>query len=241
MPVKLGVNVDHIATLRQARGIGSPDPADAAKRCFAAGADLIVCHLRQDRRHIQDSDLVHMRKELRGHIHLEMACSPEIEKIALTVRPDSVCLVPEGARELTTQGGLKLTGATAKNIEKMIKNFTKAGIGVSLFIDPDATALRMAHAVGADTVELCTKAYAEAKGTKRQQQELENLEVAAVMARELKLHLHSGHGLGYHNAAPVAAIQGMECLNIGFAIISRAVFTGLEKAVADMKEIITTA
>jgi pyridoxine 5-phosphate synthase len=241
MQVKLGVNVDHIATLRQARGMGLPDPVDAAKRCFAAGADLIVCHLRQDRRHIQDSDVANMRRELRGHIHLEMSCSAEIEKIALKLRPDSVCLVPEGPRELTTQGGLKLAGATVKTVEKMIKDFSKAGIGVSLFIDPDANALRVAHAVGADTVELCTKAYAEAKGTKKQAEELENLEVASLMARELKLHLHSGHGLGYHNVAPVAAIQGMECLNIGFSIISRAVFTGLDKAVADMKEIIVRA
>jgi len=238
MPVKLGVNIDHIATLRQARGGGAPDPVAAAQVCLAAGADLIVCHLRQDRRHIQDDDMFRLRKSLGGHIHLEMACVPEMEKIALKARPDSVCLVPESPNELTTQGGLNLSGPGARRVEKIVKSLSRAGIGVSLFVDTDAQALRTAHKIGADTVELCTKAYAEAGGAGRQAQELENIHVACLLARELKLHIHSGHGLDYRSAPPVARIDGMECLNIGFSIIARAVFTGLEKAVADMKKLI---
>jgi len=235
MSLKLGVNVDHVATLRQARGAGFPDPLVAAQVAANAGADMIVCHLRGDRRHIQEEDVKSLRKGLSVPLHLEMACTSEMEKIALKLKPQSVCVVPEGPRELTTQGGLDLSGRRAYEVEKLLTRLTKAGIGVSLFIDPTADSLRMSHKIGADTVELCTKAYAEAKGEKAQRAELENLEVACILARELKLHIHAGHGMDYSNVCPVAAIEGMECLNIGFSIMARAVFTGLDAAVREMK------
>lgn len=237
MSVKLGINIDHVATLRQARKETTPDPVDAARVCLASGAEMIVTHLRQDRRHIQDSDLIKLRTELKGNLHLEMACVPEMEKIALKVKPDSVCIVPESRGEVTTQGGLNLSGKNAE-IGKCIGRLTRAGIGVSLFVDPDAYAIRMAHKLGADTVELCTAKYAEGWGQKRQSEELETLQLAGFLAKELKLHLHSGHGLDYHNVVPVARIEGMEFLNIGYSVISRALFVGLKSAVAEMKRLI---
>ncbi|MFH1619330.1 MAG: pyridoxine 5'-phosphate synthase [bacterium] len=237
MSVKLGVNIDHIATLRQARRETNPDPVDAARVCLGAGADIIVMHLRQDRRHIQDSDLERMRKEVKGHIHLEMACVPEMEKIALKVRPDSVCIVPESADEVTTRGGLKLTGGNAR-LKKTISRLNKSGIGVSLFVDADAYSIRTAHKLGADTVELCTTRFAESWGQKRQADELEKVKLAGFLVKELGMRLHAGHGLNFYNAPAVAAIDGMECLNIGYFIISRALFTGLKNAVSEMKRLI---
>lgn len=235
--VKLGVNIDHIATLRNARGEKNPDTVEAARVVYTSGGDMVVMHLRQDRRHIQDSDLERVRHEVKGLIHLEMAATSEMEKIALRVRPDSVCLVPEGPRELTTQGGMKLDKKTPE-LEKIIKNLSKAGIEVSVFTDPEPQAIRAAHNMGADSIELCTSKYSESWGKKLQAKELEKLQLAGYLVKELEMELHAGHGLDYYNVVPVARIEGMDCLNIGFSIISRGMFVGLKSAVAEMKRLI---
>ena len=235
--VKLGVNIDHVATLRQARGEKNPDTVEAARVVYSSGGDMVVMHLRQDRRHIQDSDLERVRHDVKGLIHLEMAATSEMEKIALIVRPDSVCLVPEGPRELTTQGGMKLDKKNPE-LEKIIKKLSGAGMDVSVFTDPDPKAIRAAHNMGADSIELCTKKYAESWGKKLQAEELEQLQLAGHLVKELKMELHAGHGLDYYNVAPVARIEGMDCLNIGFSIISRGMFVGLKTAVAEMKRLI---
>jgi len=235
--VKLGVNIDHIATLRNARGEKNPDTVEAARVVYTSGGDMVVMHLRQDRRHIQDSDLERVRHDVKGLIHLEMAATPEMEKIALRVRPDSVCLVPEGPKELTTQGGMKLD-AKVPALEKIIKNLSKAGIEVSVFTDPEPQAIRAAHNMGADAIELCTSKYSEAWGKKLQAKELEKLQLAGFLVKELEMELHAGHGLDYYNVVPVARIEGMDCLNIGFAIISRGMFVGLKSAVSEMKRLI---
>ncbi|MBI4424121.1 MAG: pyridoxine 5'-phosphate synthase [Elusimicrobia bacterium] len=236
MAVKLGVNIDHVATLRQARRGVDPDPVAAAKVAKTAGADMIVCHLRQDRRHIQDQDVLKLRKEVKTQLHLEMADRPEMLAAALRAKPDSVCIVPEDPKEITTQGGLSVKSGSQASLEKTIKKLTGEGIGVSLFVDPDAVSVRIAKNLGADTVELCTTAYAAVLGKHKQNAELEKLELAGYLAHELGLELHAGHALDYHNVAPVARIPHMECLNIGFAILSRAMFTGLRAAVAEMKK-----
>ena len=237
--VKLGVNIDHVATLRQARRDVDPDPVSAARVARSAGADLIVCHLRQDRRHIQDKDLHNLRKVLKTGLHVEMADRPEMVKIALDVRPDWVCLVPETPSEVTTEGGLDLK--SGKGLEKTVKKLKGAGIGVSLFVDPEAVAVRMAHNFGADAVELCTSEYAKSVGRHRQHTELERLQLAGYLAHELELELHAGHALDYSNVAPVAQIPEMRCLNIGFAVISRSIFMGLKPAVIEMKRLIQQA
>jgi len=238
MQIKLGVNIDHIATLRQARGEANPDTVEAARIALSSGADMIVVHLRGDRRHIQESDIERIRKEVKGYLHLEMAATAEMEKIAIKYKPDSVCLVPESPEELTTQGGLKLSGKI-KEIERVIKNISDKGIGVSVFLDPEPQDIRMAYKLGADSIELCTKNYAESWGKKNQEKELEKLQLASYLVKELNMSLHSGHGLDYYNVRPIAQIEGMECLNIGFSIISRAVFVGLKNAVSSMKELIS--
>lgn len=238
MPVMLGVNVDHVATLRQARGLGYPDPVSAARICAEAGADMVVCHLRQDRRHIQDADVSRLKKLSGLPVHLEMSCSAELERIALRIKPASVCLVPESPREKTTQGGLDLSPRNLGRVKTLTARLKKAGIEVSIFADAEADAVRACKKIDADMVELCTKAYAEAPNRKKEAAELEKLAVASVLVRELGLRLHSGHGLDYGNVGPVARIPGMECLNIGFSIISKSVFVGLGNAVAEMKGII---
>jgi len=238
MPVMLGVNVDHVATLRQARGLNFPDPVEAARLCAKAGADMVVCHLRGDRRHIQDSDVLRLKKHSGLPVHLEMSCSAEMERIALRIKPASVCLVPEAPDEKTTQGGLDLSGRNLVRVQALARKLKKAGIEVSIFADADAASVRACKKVGADTVELCTKAYAEAATRKKLEAELEKLAIASVLVRELGMHLHSGHGLDYCNVTPVARIPGMECLNIGFSIISRGVFEGLGNAVSEMKGLI---
>ena len=235
--VKLGVNIDHVATLRQARREKNPDTVEAARVVLSSGGDLVVMHLRQDRRHIQDSDLDRVRHEVKGLIHLEMAAVAEMEKIALKLRPDSVCLVPESSKEVTTQGGMKLEGKNAELV-RIIKSLSDAGIGVSVFADPEPGAIRAAHNMGADSIELCTTKYSEAWGKKLQAKELEKLQLAGFLVKELKMDLHAGHGLDYYNVGPVARIEGMDCLNIGYSIISRAMFVGLKAAVAEMKRLI---
>ncbi|OGS13088.1 MAG: pyridoxine 5'-phosphate synthase [Elusimicrobia bacterium RIFOXYA2_FULL_58_8] len=235
--VKLGVNIDHVATLRQARKEKNPDTVEAARVVYSSGGDMVVMHLRQDRRHIQEADLERVRREVKGILHLEIAAIPEMEKLALLIHPDSVCLVPESAREVTTQGGLKLNGRN-KELEKTIKNLSGAGIEVGVFCDPEPQVIRTAHNMGADSIELCTSSYSGAWGKKLQARELEKLQLAGFLVKELKLQLHAGHGLDYYNVAPVARIEGMDCLNIGFSIISRAMFVGLKTAVSEMKRLI---
>lgn len=235
--VKLGVNIDHVATLRQARRDVDPDPVAAALVCRQAGADMIVTHLRRDRRHIQDEDLFKLCR-LKGETHLEIAPAAEMVAAALKAKPASVCLVPENPREVTTEGGLDLKGVD-KELAKAVKKLKAVGIEVSLFIDPEASCVRCAKALGADTVELCTTAYAGAKGKNKVRAELERLELAGYLAQELGLALHAGHGLGYHNVQGVARIPNLAALNIGFSIVARSVFMGLKAAVAEMKGLIS--
>ena len=235
--IKLGVNIDHVATLRQARREMDPDPAAAALVCKSAGADMIVCHLRQDRRHIQDADLFKLCR-LKGETHLELSSRPSMLAIALKAKPASVCLVPEREREISTEGGLNLKAGAAA-IAKAVGKFKKEGIEVSLFIDPDAGSVRAAKGLGADAVELCTTSYCEAEGAKKAKEELEKLELAGYLAFELGLGLHAGHGLDYHNVRGVARIPHLSAVNIGFSIIARAVFVGLKPAVAEMKQLIS--
>jgi pyridoxine 5-phosphate synthase len=239
MAIKLGVNIDHIATLRQARKEVDPDPLAAAKVCKSAGADFIVTHLRQDRRHIQDADLLKLRRGGKFNLHLEMANVPELVRIALKVQPDSVCIVPESPGEVTTQGGLNFR--SPKSIAKTVERLKKAGMEVSLFVDPDAGSVRMAKSLGADIVEICSSEYSRVYGGRLQAAELEKIELAGYLANELGLTLHAGHGLDYHNAAKVAAVPHMVCLNIGYSIITRAVFKGLSAAVTEMKKVINAA
>lgn len=236
--LKLGVNIDHVATLRQARRDIDPDPIAAAQVARQAGADMIVCHLRADRRHIQDEDLFNLCK-LKGETHLELADDPRMVAIALKAKPGSVCLVPEKVKEVTTEGGLDLSNGRAKSLGKTIEKLKKAGIEVSLFVDPEAPAVRAAKALGADTVELCTTSYCAAEGRNKAREELERLELAGYLAYEMGLNCHAGHGLDYHNVQAVARIPHMTALNIGFSIVARSVFVGLKSAVSEMKQLIS--
>lgn len=234
--IRLGVNIDHIATLRQARGGAEPDPVNAAGICERAGADGITIHLREDRRHIQDRDLELLRQVVSTHLNLEMGNSPEIVEIALRVKPDQVTLVPERRLELTTEGGLDVAGQE-KEIAKTVARFRKAGIRVSLFIDPDEEQVKASSTVGAECVEFHTGRYANATGRERDE-ELERLQDACVFAHKKGLLVFAGHGLDYHNTPAVCALPYVEELNIGHSIISRSVFSGLEMAVSDMKELL---
>lgn len=238
-PILLGVNVDHVATLRQARGTRYPDPVMAAWVAEQSGADSITVHLREDRRHIQDRDVANLRKILKVRLNLEMAATLEMVRIARVIRPDSVCLVPEKRQELTTEGGLDVVEQLSRLKDATEKIKTK-GISVSFFVAPDPEQIQAAKAAGADAVELHTGAYANARIGLPQGAELKKLSKGAEAARALGLLLNGGHGLDYQNVAPVAAIAGMNELNIGFSIIARAVFVGLETAVREMKEITRT-
>jgi len=235
--MKLGLNIDHIATLRNARGAGYPKLEDAARVALGMGAESIVTHLRHDRRHIKDADVKLLCKKFPRRVHLECAATPEMEKIALKYKPASVCLVPEFEGEKTTRGGLNLNAANTAKIKKITKNLQSKKIKVSLFINPAADDVRTAKNIGADIVELCTAAYSEAKNKKEKAARLEDLAISAILARELGLEVHAGHGLNYSDVRPVARLDGMECLNIGFSIIAKSIFTGLSAAVAEMVEI----
>jgi pyridoxine 5-phosphate synthase len=235
--VKLGVNIDHIATLRQARREGHPDPVFAAKVCEKAGADGITAHLREDRRHIQDNDIYRFKKHIRTKLNMEMSISPEIVNIALRVKPDDVCIVPEKRQELTTEGGLDVRGQK-RQITAVIKKLKSKNINVSLFINPDLKQVIAAKETGADCVELHTGAYAKYFGTDKAKTELKRIKEASKLAVSLGLVLNAGHGLDYRNVKPVAMIPGMNELNIGFSIIERAVFVGIKKAVREMKKLI---
>ena len=237
--IALGVNIDHVATVRQARRARFPDPLYAALTAEQAGADSITLHLREDRRHIQDHDVERFAASLQTRMNLEMAAIPEMVEIARRIRPADVCLVPEKRTEVTTEGGLDVQGA-GPDLARACASLADAGIRVSLFIDPDLGQIEASAAAGAPAIELHTGAYAEAAGERRAE-ELHRLASAARHAASLGLVVNAGHGLDYHNVQPVAAIPEIVELNIGFAIMSRAVFTGLRPAVAEMKKLIAGA
>lgn len=234
--VHLGVNIDHVATLRQARRGEEPDPIQAAAVALEAGADVITIHLREDRRHIQDRDVRILREKVTSGLNLELSCEPEIVHIACEVKPDQATLVPERREEVTTEGGLDVIG-DPRRVGEAIERLHEMGIPVSLFIDPDAAQVEQAAALGVAAIELHTGAYALASG-EAAERELERLIAAGKLCNELGMKLHAGHGLNYVNVLPIAAIAGMRELNIGHSIVSRAVFTGLLKAVAEMKSLI---
>jgi pyridoxine 5-phosphate synthase len=237
--IALGVNIDHVATVRQARRASYPDPLFAALLAEQSGADSITLHLREDRRHIQDRDVANMRAALQTRMNLEMAVTEEMIRIAQRVAPQDCCLVPESREEITTEGGLDVLGLRAR-ITDACGALRQAGIRVSLFIDPDAAQVEAAHRAGAPVIELHTGAYADAAGPSRAR-EFERLRAAARLAASLGLTVNAGHGLNYHNTAPVAAIAEIVELNIGHAIIARAIFDGLARAVRDMKDLMTAA
>jgi pyridoxine 5-phosphate synthase len=236
---QLAVNVDHVATIRQARGIDEPDPVAAAAVCELAGAHGIVVHLREDRRHIQDRDVRILRETVKTKLNLEMGAAKEIINFALELKPDMVTLVPEKRQELTTEGGLDVV-SQKKKLAKTVAKMNTAGIGVSLFIDPDSEQIKAASDIGATYVELHTGRYADARGEARQFKEFELIRTSAEEAHLLGLRVNAGHGLNYVNAAAIAAIDTVEELSIGHAIISRSVFSGLDLAVRDMCAIIET-
>ncbi len=238
--ILLGVNIDHIATLRQARGTRYPDPVYAAAIAEEAGADGITVHLREDRRHIQDRDIHVLKDTLNTRMNLEMAITEEMIEIAEAVKPAHCCLVPEKREELTTEGGLDVLGNEAQ-VADAVKRLASAGIEVSLFIDPEPAQLEAAVRCGAPVVELHTGAYAEAETHDVAQKELERVERAVVFGLEKGLIVNAGHGLHYHNVQAIAAIPGITELNIGHAIVARAVFSGLAEAVAEMKRLIREA
>ncbi|MDR3633723.1 MAG: pyridoxine 5'-phosphate synthase [Isosphaeraceae bacterium] len=237
---RLGVNIDHVATLRQARGGREPDPVWAAAASELGGADGITIHLREDRRHIQDRDLRLLRETVRTRLNLEMSAEPAIVAIAIATRPDQVTLVPERRAELTTEGGLDVVGQRAR-VAEAVARLRDAGLEVSLFIDPDPRQVEASKALGAVAVELHTGRYADAPHGPEQARELEALATAGGTAVGCGLALHAGHGLNYTNVGPVATIAGMAELNIGHSIIARAVFSGLERAVREMKSCIIVA
>ena len=232
----LGVNIDHIAQVRQARRTVEPDPVTHALLAELGGADGITVHLREDRRHIQDRDVELLRATVRSRLNLEMAATAEMEAIALRLRPDMVTLVPERRQEVTTEGGLDVAGQIDP-LRALVGHLQDNGIGVSLFVDPDAAQLQACVASGARWVELHTGAYAEAPW-EQQPLELARLIEATTHARQLGLRVNAGHGLTYRNVEPVAAIEGMEELNIGHTIVARALAVGLETAVRQMKALI---
>lgn len=236
--VLLGVNIDHIATLRQARGTRYPDPVYAALVAEEAGADGITLHLREDRRHIQDADVYALRERLNTRMNLEMAVTDEMVAIAKEVKPHAVCLVPEKREELTTEGGLDVIGNEAK-IKQACEALAQVGSEVSLFIDADTTQIDAAVRCGAPVIEIHTGHYAEAKTPTEMQKELKRIEAGARYAQEQGLIVNAGHGLHYHNTEAIAAITGMNELNIGHAIIAHAAFVGLKQAVKEMRDLIT--
>lgn len=239
-PIHLGVNVDHVATLRQARMTRYPDPLTAALIAEQAGADSITIHLREDRRHIQERDLELMQRSLLTRVNLEMAVTEPMLAIACNVSPSDCCLVPESREELTTEGGLDIVGHESR-VQEACTALTAAGIRVSLFIDPEPAQVEASARVGAPVVELHTGAFADASSADEQAAEFERVRAAAEFARSLGLVVHAGHGLNYHNVMPVAAIPQIVELNIGHAIVAQAVFDGIATAVAKMKALMLDA
>ena len=236
----LAINVDHIATIRQARGIPEPDPVTAAAICELAGACGIVVHLREDRRHIQERDVRLLRQTVKTKLNLEMGAAREIIDIALSIKPDMVTLVPEKRLELTTEGGLNVTGQK-KKLAAAIEQMASAGIPVSLFIDPDLKQIKASREIGATFVEIHTGRYCDAVSKEEREHEFQLVAAAAREADGLGLRVNAGHGLDYRSTARVAALDEIEELSIGPAIIARAVFTGLDRAVREMLDIIRQA
>lgn len=236
----LGVNIDHVATLRQARGTSYPQPADAAVLAESAGADSITVHLREDRRHIQDADLDAIKAVMRTHMNLEMAVTDEMLGIAARILPTDCCLVPERRQELTTEGGLDVARQVDR-IAAACSRLSELGVRVSLFIDPDEQQLDAARAAGAPVVELHTGGYADAGSADAADREFTRLRAAAEYGQRIGLTIHAGHGLNYDNVARIAAIPEIVELNIGHAIVSRAVFDGLATAVREMKRLMLEA
>ncbi|MFH0964663.1 MAG: pyridoxine 5'-phosphate synthase [Planctomycetota bacterium] len=240
VPLSLGVNIDHVATVRQARRTYEPSPVTAAALAELAGADQITLHLREDRRHMQDEDVRILRKTITTRMNLEMALAEEIMEIALEVRPDHVTLVPEERKEVTTEGGLAVAGRE-KDLSGAVERLQDAGILVSLFIDPVEKELGACRSVGAGAIEIHTGRYANARGEKQRADALTDIERIAGKAVSVELRVHAGHGLTYTNVAPVARIGEIVELNIGHSIIARSVFVGIGAAVRDMKDIILKA
>jgi pyridoxine 5-phosphate synthase len=236
--IRLGVNVDHVATVRQARRAKEPDPVAAAVLATLGGADGITVHLREDRRHIQDRDVLALRETVTTRLNLEMATAEEILSIALQVKPDEATLVPEKRQELTTEGGLDVL-AGESSVRSTIDRLKTGGIHVSLFIDPELKQIDASKRFGADAIEFQTASYSEAVGATAVARELEKLQVATAHAKSLGLHVHMGHGLNYWNVQPIVRIPGVEELNIGHSIVSRAVLVGMERAVREMKAAMT--
>jgi pyridoxine 5-phosphate synthase len=237
--IALGVNIDHVATLRQARRGRYPDPLYAALQAEEAGADSITLHLREDRRHIQDRDVNVMREALQTRMNLEMAVTDEMIRIAQKVLPQDCCLVPESRQEVTTEGGLNVLEQSAR-IGDAVKALGESGIRVSLFIDPDPAQIEAAQRAGAPVIELHTGAYADSSGAARAR-EFERMQSSARFAARLGLIVNAGHGLNYHNVEPIAAIPEIVELNIGHAIVARSIADGMAKAVRDMKELMRAA
>lgn len=234
--VELGVNIDHVATVRQARRTYEPDPVWAATAAELGGADGITVHLREDRRHIQDRDVRLLRETVSVKLNLEMSCAEEIVDIACQVAPHQATLVPERREEITTEGGLDVVN-NFDAVRRVVERLQQAGIFVSLFLDPDPAQIDAAARMGAEAVELHTGQYALAPERDRFTQ-LAALAEAGRQVRDLGMRLHAGHGLNYHNVQPIAAIEGMRELNIGHSIVSRAIFVGMEAAVREMKRLI---
>lgn len=233
----LGVNIDHVATLRNARGGVEPDTIRAAEICELNGATSITTHLREDRRHIKDEDVRTLIHTIKTNLNLEMAVTDEMQKIALEIKPHSVCLVPEKRQEVTTEGGLDVAGQIDK-ITEFVKPLKDAGIIVSLFIDPTESQVRASAQTGAQFIEMHTGQYSEKFGTKEEETEFLKLKNAAELAQNLGMQVNAGHGLNYDNVHRMHEIKGLYELNIGHSIISRAIFTGLAQAVKEMKDLV---
>ncbi|HXZ46130.1 MAG TPA: pyridoxine 5'-phosphate synthase [Pseudolabrys sp.] len=234
--IKLGVNIDHVATLRQARGTRYPDPVQAALEAEQAGADAITLHLREDRRHIQDQDVEILRRVLQTRMNLEMAVAEDVVAFACRTRPHDCCLVPERRQELTTEGGLDVVSGF-KKISEVCRRLADAGARVSLFVDADPDQIEAAVRTGAPIIEIHTGRYADAGSEETQRQELVRIEQAVQQGVDLKLQVNAGHGLNYHNVQAIAAIPGIAELNIGHAIVAHALFTGMREAVREMKRL----
>ena len=234
--MRLGVNIDHVATVRQARRAEIPDPLEAALLAEKAGADGITVHLREDRRHIQEHDVERLRQRIATKLNLEMAVTPAMVSFAEKLRPDDTCFVPEKREELTTEGGLEVI-AHREKVKDAVARLQGRGIHVSLFIDPDAAQIEAAREAGADAIEIHTGAYCNASGVKSEK-DLKAIVNAASLAQSLGLEVHGGHGLDYQNVLPVAKISEIVELNIGHSIIARAVMVGIEQAVREMKELL---
>ncbi len=233
--MRLGINVDHVATVREARKIDIPDPVEVALLAETGGANGITVHLREDRRHIQERDVERLRERLATKLNLEMAVTPEMLEYAERIRPDDVCLVPEQREELTTEGGLNVIAHRAK-VKETVDRLQGAGIHVNLFIDPQTKQIEVSREIGAHGVEIHTGQYCDASGDRKR--ELEEVKSAASLAHRLGLEVHGGHGLNYDNVLPIVAIPEIVELNIGHSIIARAIMVGMERAVMEMKKLL---